>query len=69
MRTHIRPARSRFGVGIATVYRYITEAVEVLAAVAPDLATAVRTATHKAFVILDGTLLPIDRIAADRPYC
>ncbi|MYR89797.1 transposase, partial [Streptomyces sp. SID685] len=57
-----------FGVGIATVYRYITEAVEVLASVAPDLATAVRTAGQKAFMILDGTLLPIDRIAADRPY-
>ncbi len=58
-----------FGVGIATVYRYITEAVDVLAAVAPDLATATRAATRKAFVILDGTLLPIDRVAADRPYC
>ncbi|MFI6494362.1 transposase family protein [Streptomyces sp. NPDC050564] len=57
-----------FGVGIATVYRYVTEAVEVLAAVAPDLATAARTAARKVFVILDGTLLPIDRIAADRPY-
>ncbi|MGW4913994.1 transposase family protein [Streptomyces sp. NPDC004270] len=57
-----------FGVGVATVYRYVTEAVEVLAAVAPDLATAARTAARKAFVILDGTLLSIDRIAADRPY-
>jgi hypothetical protein len=57
-----------FGVGIATVYRYIAEAVEVLAAVAPNLATAVGTAACKAFVILDGTLLPIDRIAANRPY-
>ena len=27
-----------------------------------------RTASSKAFVLLDGTLLPIDRIAADRPY-
>ncbi|GGY10579.1 hypothetical protein GCM10010358_73850 [Streptomyces minutiscleroticus] len=26
------------------------------------------TARRKAYVILDGTLLPIDRIAADRPY-
>ncbi len=26
-------------------------------------------ARSKAFVILDGTLLPMDRIAADRPYC
>jgi hypothetical protein len=44
-----------FGIGGATVYRYIREAVDVLAALAP-------------FVILDGTLLPIDRIAADTPY-
>ncbi|CAL9614524.1 IS5 family transposase ISStsp4 [Streptomyces sp. enrichment culture] len=57
-----------FGVGIATVYRYVAEAVQVLAAIAPNLAAAARTAARKAFVILDGTLLPIDRIAADRPY-
>ncbi|AWZ09933.1 MULTISPECIES: transposase family protein [unclassified Streptomyces] len=57
-----------FGIGIATVYRYIREAIEVLAARAPTLATAMETARTKAFVILDGTLLPIDRIAADTPY-
>ncbi|MFF7476978.1 transposase family protein [Streptomyces sp. NPDC008092] len=57
-----------FGVGTSTVGRYVAEAVEVLAVLAPDLATAVRAAARKAFVILDGTLLPIDRIAADRPY-
>lgn len=57
-----------FGVGTSTVHRYVAEAVEVLAALAPDLATAIRAAARKAFVILDGTLLPIDRIAADRPY-
>ncbi|MDX2819276.1 transposase family protein [Streptomyces sp. PA03-5A] len=57
-----------FNVGIATVYRYIREAVEVLAALAPTLEQAVSTAATKAFVILDGTLLPIDRIAADRPF-
>ncbi|GAA0912319.1 hypothetical protein GCM10009549_24400 [Streptomyces thermoalcalitolerans] len=56
------------GVKIATVYRYIREGVEVLAALAPDVFDAVRPAARKAFVILDGTLLPIDRIAADRPY-
>lgn len=33
---------------------------------APTLADAVRAVRTKAFVILDGTLLPIDRIAADR---
>ena len=57
-----------FGIGTATVHRYVAEAVEVLAALAPDLAAATRNAARKAFVILDGTLLPIDRIAADRPY-
>ncbi|GAA2248994.1 IS5/IS1182 family transposase [Streptomyces atrovirens] len=56
------------GVGTTTAYRYVTEAVELLAALAPSLADAVRTASVKAFVILDGTLLPIDRIAADRPF-
>lgn len=32
------------------------------------LAAASRTAARRAFVILDGALLPIDHIAADRPY-
>ncbi|WP_371640250.1 transposase family protein [Streptomyces virginiae] len=57
-----------FGIGIATVFRYIREAIEVLAARAPSLAKAMKTIRTKAFVILDGTLLPIDRIAADTPY-
>ncbi|MFE3497819.1 transposase family protein [Streptomyces sp. NPDC059175] len=57
-----------FGIGTTTVYRYVTEAVGLLADLAPTLADAVRTASTKAFVILDGTLLPIDRIAADRPF-
>lgn len=56
-----------FGVGIATVYHYIREAVEALAGLAPSLAEAMRTMREKAFVILDGTLLPIDRIPADPP--
>lgn len=57
-----------FDVGTTTAYRYITEAVEVLATLAPSLAEAVRTASSKAFVLLDGTLLPVDRTAADRPF-
>lgn len=57
-----------FGIGIATVYRYIREAVEALSTLAPSLAEAMRTIREKAFVILDGTLLPIDRIAADTPH-
>ncbi len=57
-----------FGVGTTTAYRYVTEAVEFLGTLAPSLADAVRTASVKAYLILDGTLLPIDRIAADRPF-
>lgn len=58
-----------FGIGVATVYRYVREAIEVLATLAPSLVQVMRTASRPAFVILDGTpLLPIDRIAADTPY-
>ncbi|AQY20596.1 hypothetical protein T261_08135 [Streptomyces lydicus] len=57
-----------FGVGTTTVWRYVTEAVDVFAALAPSLADAARAASLKAFVLLDGTLLPIDRIAVDRPF-
>ncbi|MFF3502396.1 IS5 family transposase [Streptomyces sp. NPDC003247] len=57
-----------FGIGTTTAYRYVTEAVDLLAALAPTLEQALREASAKAFVLLDGTLLPIDRIAADRPF-
>ncbi|MFE6410131.1 transposase family protein [Streptomyces sp. NPDC057837] len=57
-----------FHIGIATVYRYIRETVDLLASLAPTLEQAMDTVRRKAYVILDGTLLPIDRIAADRPY-
>ncbi|NYV73517.1 transposase [Streptomyces sp. UH6] len=57
-----------FRIGIATAYRYIREAVDLLAALAPTPEQAMETVRKKAYVILDGTVLPIDRIAADRPY-
>ncbi|MEU2183638.1 transposase family protein [Streptomyces thermolilacinus] len=57
-----------FGIGTTTAYRYVTEAVGLLAALAPSLDDAVRAASTKAYLILDGTLLPIDRVAADRPF-
>nr|WP_157164936.1 transposase family protein [Streptomyces typhae] len=57
-----------FRAGIATVHRYIREAVDVLAALAPTREQAIATVRKKAYVILDGTVLPIDRIAAYRPY-
>lgn len=57
-----------FGIGVATVYRYVTEAINVLAAHRPELRDAVRAARGKAFVILDGTLIAIDRVHHQRPY-
>ncbi|GAA3802185.1 transposase family protein [Streptomyces phyllanthi] len=65
--TYTRLAAS-FGIGVATAHRYVAEAIDVLARLAPTLQRAVSRASTKAFVILDGTLPPIDRIAADRPY-
>ncbi|MEU2549861.1 transposase family protein [Streptomyces roseolus] len=57
-----------FRIGIATVCRYIREVIDVLATLAPTLTEAMKAVRAKAFVILDGTLLPIDRIAAGAPY-
>jgi hypothetical protein len=59
-----------FEVGTATAWRYVNETVELLAARASKLGKAVRDAKSAghAYVILDGTLIPIDRIAADRPF-
>lgn len=61
-----------FGIGTTTAFRYIHEAIEVLAALALSLQEAVTAAIRKAFVVLDGTLLRIDRVGMgsgrDRPY-
>ncbi len=59
-----------FGVGTATAWRYVNETVELLAARAPKLRKAVRDAKKAgyAYVVLDGTLIAIDRVAADRPF-
>ena len=58
-----------FRVGTATAWRYVNETVGLLAARAPKLCRAVRDAKRKghAYVVVDGTLIPIDRVAADRP--
>jgi len=59
-----------FGVGTATALRYATETVALLATRSPKLRKALReakTAGH-AYVVIDGTLIPIDRVAADRPF-
>jgi DDE superfamily endonuclease/Helix-turn-helix of DDE superfamily endonuclease len=59
-----------FGVSTATAWRYVNEMVMLLAARAPKLGAALRAAKNRrlAFVVLDGTLIPIDRVAADRPF-
>ena len=59
-----------FEVGTATAWRYVEETVALLAARAPKLRTAVRDAKKAghAYVVLDGTLIPVDRVAADRPF-
>ena len=61
-----------FGIGTSTVYRYLREALELLAAMTPTLAEAIKVARRKAYVVLDGTWLRIDRVAMtggrDRPF-
>jgi Helix-turn-helix of DDE superfamily endonuclease/DDE superfamily endonuclease len=59
-----------FGVGTATAWRYVNETAALLAARAPKLRTAVRDARKAghASVVADGTLIPVDRVAADRPF-
>ena len=59
-----------FGVGTATAWRHVIETAELLAARAPKLRTAVRDTARAgyAYVVLDGTLIPVDRVAADRPF-
>jgi hypothetical protein len=57
-----------FGIGVATVYRYVQEALDLLAAQAPTLAQVIGNCARLWYVILDGTLIHIDRVAEDRPY-
>src|ERR1700746_75378 len=59
-----------FGVGTATAWRYVTETVALLAARSPKLGCALANAKDAGhgYVVIDGTLIPIDRVAADRPF-
>ncbi|GLW09891.1 hypothetical protein Misp01_50200 [Microtetraspora sp. NBRC 13810] len=59
-----------FEVGLTTAWRYVRETVALLARRSATLDQALRRAkqTGYAFVVSDGTLIPIDRVAADRPY-
>jgi hypothetical protein len=57
-----------FGVGTSTVYRYIRESIELLAAKAPTLEQAIEVAKRKAFVILDSSVLRIDWVGMASGY-
>jgi hypothetical protein len=54
-----------FGISQATAYRYVNEAIEVLAAKAPSLRQALEKAKElgSAYLILDGTIVACDRCA------
>ncbi|TDD83485.1 hypothetical protein [Actinomadura rubrisoli] len=58
-----RSSDAAFGVGAATAHRYVTEVIELLADLAPDLRQAMRISQRKAHVILDGTLVATDRLS------
>ena len=65
-RLDVRTLAADAGVSIATAYRYLHEALDVIAAHAPALG-AVLTHARAAglpFLCLDGTLIPTDRVAA-----
>src|ERR1051326_3341986 len=59
-----------FAVGTATAWRYARETTTLLAGRAPKLRGALAAAKKAghAFVVIDGTLISIDRVAADRPF-
>jgi hypothetical protein len=54
------------GISDATAYRYLHEGLDVIAAHAPDLpdVLAAQRAAGIAYLCLDGTLIPTDRVAA-----
>jgi hypothetical protein len=52
-----------FAVGTTTAWRYVRESVDLLAALADDLHAAAVRASRLAYAILDGMLIPIDRVA------
>ncbi|MET8153539.1 transposase family protein [Actinoplanes sp. NPDC049668] len=57
-----------FAIGVATAWRYVQEAIALLSMAADDLDAAMRRIRTLAYAILDGTLIPIDRIADQKPY-
>ena len=65
-RLDVRTLAGEAGLSIATAYRYLHEALDVIVGHAPDLADVLTRARRGAlpFLCLDGTLIPTDRVAA-----
>jgi hypothetical protein len=65
-RLDLRTLAADAQLSIATAYRYLHEALDVIAAHAPDLSDVLARARRggQPFVCLDGTLVPTDRVAA-----
>ncbi|WP_078908104.1 transposase family protein [Streptomyces vietnamensis] len=57
-----------FGISQATAWRYVDETLDILVSWAPGLHEALAGLGEGDHVIVDGTLIPIDRIHADEPY-
>jgi len=64
------PVGAGFGVSTTTAWRRVNETVALLADRSPKLRKAARDAKKKGYpyVVVDGTLIEIDRVAADRPF-
>ncbi|GGL55264.1 hypothetical protein GCM10014719_65670 [Planomonospora parontospora subsp. antibiotica] len=57
-----------FAIGTTTAWRYVREAVDLVAALADDVHTAARKSFRLAYSAGGGTLLPVDRLVDERPY-
>ncbi|AVT29139.1 IS5/IS1182 family transposase [Plantactinospora sp. BC1] len=57
-----------FEVGVVTAWRYVREVITLLVATADDLHQAMSRIRLLAYAILDGTLIPIDRVHDQKPY-
>jgi hypothetical protein len=66
----LRDLAAGFGISAATAWRRTRETIRLLATLAPGIRDALQHAkrTGAAFVILDGTLVHIDRNQIDRPF-
>jgi hypothetical protein len=67
--THLSQLACDHGLSTSTAYRYLHEGLTVLAAGAPDLATALERAKEAGLthLNLDGTVIRTDRVAAPAP--